>query len=284
MNDIISEAVTPTTYISLRKATEISKEIYRDYPAINQGFIKLVNEHGYNMAVKLAAEHDDPSDDMLIDSVFHAIMADDTSKYMRVPEMDRHTKEGKAQFESMLSLAHDSGKTMVQAHLWDKAESLTVAAKASEFTFLPGTGNQRRELSIIADAEVYRDNKLLFTIPIKGQIDMLHIIYEGDSVLVDYKTVPTSSFEAVRRKARDSEWPLQAFTYVMLAEGMLRDKVAGVLYLVSGKDTGATRAYSFNGESLAFGGTSLIRGLIRIHNQRNNPTMRDDVYFGVSKL
>jgi len=284
MHDIISEVVTPTTYISLRKATEISKEIYRDYPAINQGFIKLVNEHGYNMAVKLAAEHDDPSDDMLIDSVFHAIMADDTSKYMRVPEMDRHTKEGKAQYDSMLSLAHDSGKTMVQEHLWDKAESLTVAAKASEFTFLPGTGNRRRELSIIADAEVFRDNKLLFTIPIKGQIDMLHIIYEGDSVLVDYKTVPTSSFEAVRRKARDSEWPLQAFTYVMLAEGMLRDKVAGVLYLVSGKDTGATRAYSFNGESLAFGGTSLIRGLIRIHNQRNNPTMRDDVYFGVSKL
>jgi len=283
MNDIISEVVTPTTDIRLATATEISNEAYRGYPAINQSFIKLVNEHGYNMAVKLAAERDDPSDDMLIDSVFHAIMADDTSKYMRVPEMERRTKEGKAQFESMLSLAHDSGKTMVQEHLWDKAESLTVAAKASEFTFVPGTGNQRRELSIIADAEVYRDNKLLFTIPIKGQIDMLHVI-EGSSVLVDYKTAPTSSFEAVRRKARDSEWPLQAFTYTMLAEGMMRDKVVGVLYLVSGKDTGATRAYTFNQESLAFGRTSLIRGLIRIHNQRNNPTMRDDVYFGVSKL
>jgi hypothetical protein len=283
MNDIISEAVTSTTDIRLNKATEISNEIYRDYPAINQSFIKLVNEHGYNMAVKLAAEPNDPTDDMLIDSVFHAIMADDTSKYMRVPEMDRRTKEGKAQYESMLSLAHDSGKTMVQEHLWDKAESLTVAAKASEFTFLPGTGNRRRELSIIADAEVYRDNKLLFTIPIKGQIDLLHIL-EDNTVLVDYKTAQTSSFEAVRRKARDSEWPLQAFTYVMLAEGMMRDKVVGVLYLVSGKDTGATRAYTFNEESLAFGRTSLIRGLIRIHNQRNNPTMRDDVYFGVSTL
>jgi len=283
MNDIISEAVTSTTDIRLIKATEISNEIYRDYPAINQSFIKLVNEHGYNMAVKLAVERDDPSDDMLIDSVFHAIMADDTSKYMRVPEMDRHTKEGKAQYDSMLSLAHDSGKTMVQEHLWDKAESLTVAAKASEFTFLPGTGNRRRELSIIADAEVFRDNKLLFTIPIKGQIDMLHIL-EDNTVLVDYKTTQTSSFEAVRRKARDSEWPLQAFTYVMLAEGMMRDKVVGVLYLVSGKDTGATRAYTFNEDSLAFGRTSLIRGLIRIHNQRNNPTMRDDVYFGVSTL
>ena len=283
MNDIISEVVTPTTYISLIKATEISNEAYRDYPAINQSFIKLVNEHGYNMAVKLAAEHDDPSDDMLIDSVFHAIMADDTSKYMRVPEMDRRTKEGKAQFESMLSLAHDSGKTMVQEHLWDKAESLTVAAKASESTFVEGVGDQRREISIIADAEVYRDDKLLFTIPVKGQIDLLHVI-EANSVLVDYKTAPTSSFEAVRRKARDSEWPLQAFTYTMLAESMLRDKVVGILYLVSGKDTGATRAYTFSQDSLQFGRTSLIRGLIRIHNQRNNPTMRDDVYFGVSKL
>jgi len=283
MNDIISEVVTPTTDIRLTKATEISNEAYRDYPAINQSFIKLVNEHGYNMAVKLAAEHDDPSDDMLIDSVFHAIMADDTSKYMRVPEMDRHTKEGKAQYDSMLSLAHDSNKTMVQEHLWDKAESLTVAAKASETYFTPSTGNRRRELSIIADAEVFRDNKLLFTIPIKGQIDLLHIL-EDNTVLVDYKTAQTSSFEAVRRKARDSEWPLQAFTYTMLAEGMMRDKVVGVLYLVSGKDTGATRAYTFNEESLAFGRTSLIRGLIRIHNQRNNPTMRDDVYFGVSTL
>ena len=235
------------------------------------------------MAVKLAAEPNDPTDDMLIDSVFHAIMADDTSKYMRVPEMDRRTKEGKAQYEFMLSLAHDSGKTMVQEHLWDKAESLTVAAKASETFFTPSTGNRRRELSIIADAEVFRDNKLLFTIPIKGQIDLLHIL-EDNTVLVDYKTAPTSSFEAVRRKARDSEWPLQAFTYTMLAEGMMRDKVVGVLYLVSGKDTGATRAYTFNEESLAFGRTSLIRGLIRIHNQRNNPTMRDDVYFGVSTL
>ena len=283
MTDIISEVVTPTTDIRLIKATEISNEIYREYPAINQSFIKLVNEHGYNMAVKLAAEQDDPSDDMLIGSVFHAIMADDTSKYMRVPKMDRRTKEGKAQYESMLSLAHDSGKTMVQEHLWDKAESLTVGAKASEFTFVPGVGDQRREISIIADAEVYRDDKLLFTIPVKGQIDMLHVL-EGNSVLVDYKTAPTSSFEAVRRKARDSEWPLQAFTYTMLAEGMLRDKVAGVLYLVSGKDTGATRAYTFNQDSLQFGRTSLIRGLIRIHNQRNNPTMRDDVYFGVSSL
>ena len=283
MTDIISEVVTSTTDIRLIKATEIPNGVYRDHPAINQSFIKLVNEHGYNMAVKLAAEQDDPSDDMLIGSVFHAIMADDISKYMRVPKMDRRTKEGKAQYESMLSLAHDSGKTMVQEHLWDKAESLTIGAKAAEFTFVPSHGDERRELSIIADAEVYRDDKLLFTIPIKGQIDMLNIA-EGGSVLVDYKTAPTSSFEAVRRKARDSEWPLQAFTYTMLAEGMTRDKVAGVLYLVSGKDTGATRAYTFNQDSLQFGRTSLIRGLIRIHNQRNNPTMRDDVYFGVSTL
>jgi hypothetical protein len=283
MTDIISEVVTPTTDIRLIKATEISNEIYRDYPAINQSFIKLVNEHGYNAASMLATKHDDPSDDMLIGSVFHAIMAGDTSKYMRVPKMDRRTKEGKAQFESMLSLAHDSGKTMVQEHLWDKAESLTVAAKASESTFVEGVGDQRREISIIADAEVYRDNKLLFTIPIKGQIDLLHVI-EANSVLVDYKTAPTSSFEAVRRKARDSEWPLQAFTYTMLAESMLRDKVVGILYLVSGKDTGATRAYTFSQDSLQFGRTSLIRGLIRIHNQRNNPTTRDDVYFGVSSL
>ena len=283
MNDTISEVVTPTTDIRLIKATAIPNGFYRDYPAINQSFIKHVNEHGYNMAVKLASEPGDPTEDMLIDSVFHGIMADDTSKYMRVPEMDRRTKEGRAQYESMLSLAHDSGKTMVQEHLWEKAESLTVGSKASEFTFVPGVGDQRREISIIADAEVYRDNKLLFTIPIKGQIDMLHVI-EGSSVLVDYKTAPTSSFEAVRRKARDSEWPLQAFTYTMLAEGMMRDMVAGVLYLVSGKDTGATRAYTFNYDSLQFGRTSLIRGLIRIHNQRNNPTMRDDVYLGVSTL
>jgi hypothetical protein len=236
------------------------------------------------MAAKLMADRDDPTDDMLIGSVYHAILSGEEDTFLRVPKSDRRTKDGKAQYESFMSLAAESGKTMVQEHLWEKAESLVPGARRIVETAIEIDATRTaREASIIGMAEVFRDNELLFSIPVKGQIDHL-IMDETRAVLIDYKTAPSSSYDAVRRKARDSEWGLQAFLYSNLVPGAFATGSPEIMYVVSGKDTGASRAYTFSPEMIAAGRASLIKGLIRIHNQRANPNLPDDAYFGVSIL
>lgn len=291
MNEIISEIVTPTTDVRIRSVNAIDRLVYRAHEGINQSFIKLVLEHGHNMATKLVADREDPTDDMIVGSVFHAILSGDEGSFLRVPKMDRRTKDGKAQYESFMSLAAESGKTTVQDHLWDKAEALVPAARKvvesaidiGTLSALADQPNQDRELSLVGIADVFRDDKLLFSLPVKGQID--HLIGTDERyVLIDYKTAPSSAYEPVRRKARESNWPLQAYLYERLVKGQLGDMTGGLMYVVSGKDTGASRAYTFSEDSMQAGRASLIKGLIRIHNQRSNPNLPDDEYFGVSVL
>jgi ATP-dependent exoDNAse (exonuclease V) beta subunit len=282
MSEYISEKVTPTTDVRIIQVKTIENSLYRPYDAYNQSFIKLVNEHGLNMANKLVSEREEPTDDMLIGSVFHAILSGDESAYMRVPKFDRRTKDGKAAYESMMSLAHENGKTMVQEHLWDKAASLVEGAngvvdQAVEMRNFV----EAREESMVGIAEVFRDDQLLFSLPIKGQIDH-YMKNEDRALLIDYKTAPSSTYEAVRRKARDSHWPLQAFVYSQLMRATMG--MPEIMYVVSGKDTGASRAYTFSTESLDVGRAEFIKGLIRIHNQKSNPLVSDDTYFGVSVL
>jgi ATP-dependent exoDNAse (exonuclease V) beta subunit len=201
---------------------------------------------------------------------------------MRVPKLDRRTKDGKAAYESMMSLAHENGKTMVQEHLWDNAASLVDGAKSVVDQAVEMRNFvEAREVSMVGIAEVFRDDQLLFSLPIKGQIDH-YMKNEDRALLIDYKTAPSSTYEAVRRKARDSHWPLQAFVYSHLLRATMG--MPEIMYVVSGKDTGASRAYTFSPESLDAGRAEFIKGLIRIHNQKSNPLVSDDAYFGVSIL
>ena len=284
MSDIISEIVTPTTDVRIIKARTIDNSIYRAHEGINQSFIKLVNEHGYNMAAKLVSEPEDPTDDMIIGSVFHALLSNQQDNFLRVPKMDRRTKDGKAQYESFMSLAAESGKTMVQDHLWEKAESLVSGAKDVVNNAIDLTGLvDHREVSIIGVAEVIRDDKLLFSLPVKGQIDH-YAAGENKAVLIDYKTAPSSTYEVVRRKSRDSNWMLQAYLYQELLFASGKARSPEIMYVVSGKDTGASRAYTFSHDTIEIGRASLIRGLIRIHNQRTFTDLTDDEYFGITIL
>lgn len=284
MPDLISEVVTSTTDVRIRSSNVIERPIYRAHEGINQSFIKLVLEHGYNMAVKLVNEPEDPTDDMVIGSVFHALISGEQDNFLRVPKMDRRTKDGKAQYESFMSLASESGKTMVQDHLWERAEALVPGAKAVVVNAIDMSGMKTdHEISVAGIADVFRDDKLLFSLPVKGQIDQLSVA-EDKAVLIDYKTAPSSSYEVVRRKMRDSNWPLQAYLYERLASSASLARGAQAMYVVSGKDTGASRAYTFAEDTIQAGRASLIKGLIRIHNQRSNPNLPDDEYFGVSIL
>ncbi len=267
MSEYISEKITPTTDVRIIQVKPIDRSLYRSYDAYSQSFIKLVNEHGFNMAKKLMADRDEPTDDTIIDSVFHAILSGDEDAFIRVPKLDRLAKDG---------------KTMVQAHLWDKAASLIEGAKSvvDQAVDMNNMMEVRGE-SLVGLAEVIRDDQILFSLPIKGQID--HIMKNDErALLIDYKTAPSSTYEAVRRKARDSHWPLQAFVYSHLMRATMG--MPEIMYVVSGKDTGASRAYTFSSESLDIGRAEFIKGLIRIHNQKSNPLVPDDAYFGVSVL
>ncbi len=282
MSEYISEKITPTTDVRITRVKHIENSLYRPYDAYNQSFIKLVNEHGLHTANKLVAERAEPTDDMIISSVFHAILSGDEDAFLRVPRLDRLTNDGKAAYDSLMSQAQENGKTMVQEHLWDKAASLVdgangVVDQAVEMRNFV----EAREESMVGVAEVFRDDQLLFSLPVKGQIDH-YMRNEDRALLIDYKMAPSSTYEAVRRKARDSHWPLQAFVYSQL----LRAKMGmpEIMYVVSGKDTGASRPYTFSTESLDVGRAEFIKGLIRIHNQKSNPLVPDDAYFGVSVL
>ncbi len=282
----------------------IDPSLYRTDEALNQSFIKKALEHGTNTARKLVEDQDEPTDDMLIGSAFHAIMSgkpEIIDAFIRVPKLDRRTKDGKAAYESMLSLARESNKTMVQEHLWETAESLTAGARrvveaslelgsGKLITEVPLKGVARAEFTLPQNYDGYwageaKENVLSITKTVKGQIDALFVPDDSNApiVVIDYKTAPSSTLGKVIKKSRDDNWRLQASLYADLASAYYK-RPAMVMYVVVGKDTGAPRAYLMSQKSLMEGRDVLANGIIRIASQSIHKDMTDDEYFGITVI
>jgi hypothetical protein len=279
---------------------------YRSDEGLNQSYIKKVLDHGMHTARKIVDEQDEPTDDMLIGSAFHAIMSgkqDIIDSFIKVPKVDRRTKEGKALHASFQSLAAD-GKTIIGENLWEQAEALTGGAKrvlesavdlksGKLITEVPLKGMAKATYRMRDDYAGYwsKDMKdddshqLVIERVVKGQLDAI-FVPDSDKepiVVIDYKTAPSSTMGKVIKKARDDMWKLQASLYAGLASAYY-NRPALVMYIVAGKDTGAPRAYLFGQKSIIEGRQMLANGIMRIATQSLDQSMTDDEYFGIAVI
>lgn len=290
--------------VSIKDVVSIDPSLYRADESLNQSFIKKALEHGTNTARKMIEDQDEPSDDMLIGSALHAIMSgkpDIIDSFIKVPKVDRRTKEGKAMFASFASLAAE-GKTIIGENLWEQAEQLAVGARrviesslelrsGKLLTEVPLKGMATAKFQMQQSYKGYWapkddakwDSIVEISKSVKGQMDAIFVPDDINSpiVVIDYKTAPSSTYGKVIKKIRDDSWRLQASLYADLVSAYYNRGVM-VMYVVLGKDTGAPRAYLMSDKSLGEGKAMLANGIIRIASQSINKDETDDAYFGIT--
>lgn len=291
--------------VSITDVKPIEASLYRGDEALNQSFIKKALEHGMHTARKIVEEQDEPTDDMLIGSAFHAIMSNRpeiVDSFIKVPKVDRRTKEGKAMFASFASLAAE-GKTIISENLWEQAELLTAGARrvleaslelksGKLITEVPLKGMAKATFRMPesydgpwkpSDAHHGWDHEVSISKAVKGQLDAIFVPDDVSApvVVIDYKTAPSSTMGKVLKKSRDDMWRLQGALYADMAASYYK-RDAMVMYIVAGKDTGAPRAYMFGQKSLSEGRQLLGNGIMRIASQTLHPDMSDDEYFGIA--
>jgi hypothetical protein len=292
--------------VVIKDAVAIEPELYRSDEGLNQSFIKKALDHGMHTARKMVDEQGEPTDDMLIGSAFHAIMSGKqhiVDSFIKVPKVDRRTKEGKAMFASFASLAAE-GKTIIGENLWETAESLTAGAKrVVEASIELKSGKMITEVPLKGMAEAkFRmpdeysgywapddkqgwNHEVSIKKIVKGQLDAIFVPDDQKLpiIVIDYKTAPSSTTGKVIKKARDDMWRLQGALYAGLASSYY-NRPAMVMYVVVGKDTGSPRAYLFGEKSLLDGRSMLANGIIRIESQSIHKDMTDDEYFGITVI
>jgi hypothetical protein len=293
--------------VVIKDAVAIEPGLYRADEGLNQSFIKKALDHGMHTARKMVDEQDEPTDDMLIGSVFHAIMSDKqelVDSFIRIPKLDRRTKDGKAAYESMTALARENGKTLVQENLWETAEGLTAGAKrvvgasielnsGKMLTEVPLKGMAEAKFRMPDEYSGYWapddrqgwNHEVSIKKIVKGQLDAIFVPDDQKLpiIVIDYKTAPSSTTGKVIKKSRDDMWRLQGALYAGLASSYY-NRPAMVMYVVVGKDTGSPRAYLFGEKSLLDGRAMLANGIIRIASQSVHRDMTDDEYFGITVI
>jgi hypothetical protein len=261
-------AFTNNATIKVDHVELIEREKYREHEAINQSLIKKVLEHGMHAGCRIYAENE-LTDDILLGRYYHSVCAgDDIYKtYMIVPKIDKRTKEGKAEWARIEELSRTQGLTPVPEPIAQKAHALALDAFKLMRALNPAGGAKPTyELSLAAHVTVSDGETTIKNFQIKGQLDYVEVLNSGRVFVGDYKTAPQCTEVAVRRKSRDSNWPLQAYTYTLLASAYY-NMPAECTYVVSSKDHMTHRAYDISQPSLDEGERALIQGIYRMHFQ-----------------
>lgn len=257
--------------IKVDNIVRIERDKYRDFEAVNQSLIKKVLEHGLQAGRRIYAETD-LTDDILLGRYYHSVCAgDDIAKtYMIVPKLDRRTKEGKATWAQYEEICSSKGLVPIGEAVAQKAMTLAMDAYKLMRALNPAGGAKPEyELSLVADVTVSDGDTTIKGFRIKGQLDYVEVLNAGRVFVGDYKTAPQATEVAVRRKSRDSNWPLQAYTYTLLASAHY-NMPAECTYVVSSKDHMTHRAYDISQPTLDEGKRALIQGIYRMHFQTSN--------------
>lgn len=261
-------AFTNNATIKVDHVELIEREKYREHEAINQSLIKKVLEHGMHAGCRIYAENE-LTDDILLGRYYHSVCAgDDIYKtYMIVPKIDRRTKDGKAEWARVEELSRTQNLTPVPEPIAQKAHALALDAFKLMRALNPAGGAKpTHELSLAAHVTVSDGETTIKNFQIKGQLDYVEVLNSGRVFVGDYKTAPQCTEVAVRRKSRDSNWPLQAYTYTLLASAYY-NMPAECTYVVSSKDHMTHRAYDISQPTLDEGKRALIQGIYRMHFQ-----------------
>lgn len=261
-------AFTNNATIKVDHVELIEREKYREHEAINQSLIKKVLEHGMHAGCRIYAENE-LTDDILLGRYYHSVCAgDDIYKtYMIVPKIDKRTKEGKAEWARIEELSRTQGLMPIPEPIAQKAHALAIDAFKLMRALNPAGGAKPTyELSLTAHVTVSDGDTTIKNFQIKGQLDYVEVLNSGRVFVGDYKTAPQCTEVAVRRKSRDSNWPLQAYTYTLLASAYY-NMPAECTYVVSSKDHMTHRAYDISQPTLDEGKRALIQGIYRMHFQ-----------------
>lgn len=274
--DFINKATIKVDSVQLIERAE-----YRADPAINQSLIKKVLEHGL-IAGKRIYDEQDVTDDITLGRYYHSVCAGDdvTKHYMVIPKVDRRTKEGKALWSQYTEAAEMNKLTLVSEDIATKAYNMAIEAYALMRSLNPaGSHKAEHELSLKAEITLSTPDVQISRFQIKGQLDYVELLDAGRVFVGDYKTAPQATESAVRRKSRESNWPLQAYVYTLLASAYYRVP-AECTYVVSSKDHLTHRAYDISQPTLEDGKRSLIQGVFRMHFQN----ISDSAYLRRSTL
>lgn len=267
--------------IKVESIQRLEREEYRADPAVNQSLMKKVLEHGLIAGQRIYKEQDS-TDDILLGRYYHSVCAGDdvTKTYMVVPKVDRRTKDGKATWMALTAEAELKNLTLINEEIAVKAHGMAIDAFKLMRDLNPAGGAKPEyELSLRAQVTIATPDIKIQLFNIKGQLDYVEVLNTGKVFVGDYKTAPQATEVAVRRKSRDSNWPLQAYVYTLLASAYYRIP-AECTYVVSSKDHLTHRAYDISQPTLDDGKRSFIQGAFRMHFQSTN----DETYLRRASL
>jgi len=270
--------------ITIREVNVIPTADYRIHDGINQSLIKKILEHGCNAGHKIYSEQD-MTDDIILGRYYHSVCAGEelSDIYQLMPKLDRRTTEGKNLYKMFTLEAEAKGKLLIAEDIAAKANALAIDGFRLMRALNPAGGSKPIfELSLVATIDLEHGDTHIPNISIKGQLDYVEVLNSGKVFVGDYKTAPQCTFEAVKRKCRDSNWGLQAYVYSLLASAHFKMPVE-CSYVVSAKDTMNTRAFDISQQTLDYGKRDLIAGLYRIHTQRDLG-LSDEKYLWRSSL
>lgn len=138
---------------------------------------------------------------MLLGRLVHAMIPTPgtaSSEYVRVPEINRRTNEGKAQYAEIL--ARSEGKALIDDEQWAQAEAMSEAVR---------TNSASKEILMRITQTEKKFNVEIDGLPFVGYIDAV-----GDDLIAEIKTTTNSSPEAFARDAFSSMYHLQAAIYM----------------------------------------------------------------------
>jgi exodeoxyribonuclease VIII len=142
---------------------------------------------------KLAYERDNPredTDDLTVGAYVHALCLDPDSvddNFLMVGEINRRTKEGKAEWDAVQSRAERTGARVLTADLREKGELMAHSVlNHPSATAILRAANER-EVTVIGD---------IGGLPAKAKIDAIASVLNGDgsvdTVVIDIKTTQSA--------------------------------------------------------------------------------------------
>lgn len=180
----------------------MTEKEYRAHPAISRSELWKIKKSPEKF--KFYKENPpEPTPALVFGQLFHAMALEQgTEDFAVAPNIDRHTKEGKAAYAEWLNVSE--GKTVVTADMWDKAVEMCAALQENEFCRKLLSG--KKEVPLFWTDEDTQES-------CKCRTDVLTEI-EGIPLVVDLKTTSDASTDGFIRDAVKFGYDFQAAMYL----------------------------------------------------------------------
>ena len=182
----------------------MTEKEYRNHPAISRSELWKISESPEKF--RYYKDHpQDPTQSLLFGQVVHKLLLEPDSFYEEfavAPEINRRTKEGKAQWDAFCQMA--DGLTVVGKADFDKAQEMVEAATANSMVAHLLAGGEHEKAFFWMDEMTGEQCKC--------RTDALYEIGD-DLVVIDYKTCSDASTDAFMKDAIKFGYDFQCAMY-----------------------------------------------------------------------